>query len=61
MSEPRRCPWCHGDECDLGENGEWCWVFCPDCGMQGPIDKHKEDAISIWNNLPRVEIGDTDE
>lgn len=29
-------------------------VYCPTCRMHGPIADDAEDAINLWNALPRT-------
>ena len=50
----KSCPNCKGDNIELKRNFDR--VQCESCGVTGPwFDGHSEDAISGWNNLPRLE------
>ena len=34
------------------------YVHCFECSMIGPAGKDKEDAIALWNRLPRKAVAD---
>lgn len=55
MKQPNDCPFCGGNDLGVGHGTKdregWpTWIYCADCGAQGPwFYTHDE---SIWNNLP---------
>ena len=42
-------PWCGGDAAVLGYGVKHYAVTCQQCGLIGPRERDREDAISAWN------------
>lgn len=53
MADLLPCPFC-GGEAQLSEGISY-YVFCPDCGAEGPWDDDSRDkAINGWNARPLI-------
>jgi hypothetical protein len=53
----RPCPnldCCEPHKVGLSDPGGFDYVWCESCGTRGPVkDGHMEDAVALWNDLPR--------
>ena len=54
MAKP--CPCCHDAKpAPESDNAGNTWVRCYGCGMTGPVDDTKDQAVARWDALPRTE------
>lgn len=53
MSELKPCPFCGGDQLDIGiTGGATFWVECSSCGSCSASHDDEYDATTAWNNRP---------
>lgn len=53
LDERANCPFCESDETETMEHvhgGFMFWVFCNNCGAEGPHDNTSYGAEEKWNN-----------
>ena len=43
------CPWCNGDRKEKNNSAVGYWVFCFDCGADGPTSANEYEARLAWN------------
>ena len=49
----KRCPACRSAIAGLVSHKGSYYVNCPDCGMNGSLEAHREDAVEVWNAIDR--------
>ena len=45
----KACPFCGADHIALVEDGEIHWAECSSCGVEGPFDLSRINALKRWN------------
>lgn len=55
MEQIKPCPFCGNEEANADSFGNVFYVKCKDCNAFGPDGKNEEEAIMLWNAVPRKE------
>lgn len=58
MTDLRECPnprCANARHITVASAETWNEVICGDCGMRGPNENTRDEAIALWNALPREE------
>lgn len=54
--DPKICPHCQSNQTYVAHR---CfYVVCGVCHMTGPTSESEEEAVALWNKLPRREPGE---
>lgn len=43
------CPWCNGSRKETNNSKVGYWVFCLECGADGPASVNEYEARLAWN------------
>lgn len=55
MSELKPCPFCGSRDVEMCQSDDY-FVKCEECGAQGPLRFHKENARKAWNDCEIKEV-----